>query len=666
VRRALLPIALLILPLWAMLGLTGDRSELSASGAAGAGTSSGVVLADNGGRIVAANADGSGVRMLTHPIGDESDANPAASPDGLRIAFTRSALESDAIEVMRADGSGLRKVGEGDYPQWAPDGALLAYESVSGITVVRPDGSNRRVLASDTGRLGLTWSPDSGSIAYSSAQGISIVNVGTGRRRLLLKMDGAWRPAWSPDGSRIAFMAWIESATLGDHDRILVMNANGSAAHPIGPTPNAETPTWSPDGTRLAYGQFTYPKAGPVVVVDVSTGRVTTKIPPLAGGESAVPSWSPEGDRLAFLRSGDAGGFADNGGDVWVVSADGTHPVQATRVFPFGGSQSPPQWLPGVAAITPDPPIPTAALRSASSQPLGRRYLVAALDGAAAAIVADPDESNESAHGGELGVWRGRGAVSWVGAKCAQRVALTGRRVYWSCYGSDEEGSLSELWTASWPGGRPERLLHFKGKRGGPAVTVAGNRSLVVYTLQHSLWRLQGTSARRIRQEGTELRPLSVDGGRVLLENGHGRLEVVNASGRLLASLPAGKNDVWDCLSRNGVIALGHSRIRVYRLPGGSLRSSWPVGIPGLAWRAGFPHGSLLPYQTETAWGEALFHLLDVNTGRDAVLTVADGSSPITAGITSAGLFYTATPPYSGVNGRVGFVPLSQVRAAMR
>ena len=661
VRAAFIRVALVGLVMGALLAGMPGAVEPRAGDAAKAEALSGVVLADTSGRIVAANADGSGVRLLTLPPGDYTDVDPVAAPDGSVIAFTRTNVFDARIEVMRADGTGLRKVGEGEHPQWSPDGALLAFEDRTSIDVVLPNGGEWRSVASDHEfHGGFTWSPDGVYIAYASHRGISVALADGGWGSLLLKMDGAHRPVWSPDGSRIAFVGEY----IGDQGRVVVMDEDGTGAHPLGPTPrDGNTPVWSPDSTRLAYGAYAYPKPGPVVVVDASTGKVKARIPPLAGGESITPSWSPAGDRLAFLRSSEADGYGDLGGDVWVALADGTHPVQVTWNFPFGGSQSAPRWLPGVAGITPDPPFPAAALRPAHSQPLGQRYLVAAFDGSAVAIVADFNaESRLNAHGGVLGVWRGRGAVSWVHRGCAQRVALTGRRVYWTCSVGDDEASTSELWTATWPGGRPVRLVHTDG----PEAIVEGDRTLVVYTLQHSLWRLQGTAARRIRREDTDLWPLSVDQGRVLLGNGRNRLEVVNASGRLIASIPAGENDVWDALSGNRVIAVGKSKIRVYSLPGGRLRSTWPVGVPGRAWWAGFPHGSLFPYLTATAWDEALFRILDVDTGRDIAVTVPNGVSPITGGITSAGFFYTATPLYTGVYGQVGFVPLAKLRAAMR
>ena len=610
---------------------------------------SGVVLADNGGRIVAVNADGSGIRTLTVSPSESTDSDPVASPDGSLIAFVR---DFDRIKVMRPDGSGLRDLGEGSAGadlEWAPDGTLLAYSSEpSGITVVRPDGSDRRLLASGAELFGFTWSPDGTSLAYPSPDGISVVNVRTGAHRLLFAGEFSWRPAWSPAGSQIAFLAG-QGEGEDSHERVLVMNADGSGIHAVGPQPTNDTPAWSPDSTRLAFGAYASQDREQlsVAVVEASTGHVTTTIPPLAGRDSRSPSWSPEGERIAFLRDG------DENDDVWVVRADGTQEVQLTRQFPVGGSSSVPGWLPGLAAVRPDRPLPLAALRAASSKQLGDRYRVAAVDRAAVALVGGGPRATS------LGIWLGRGPVHWIDTKgilATDRVALSGRRVYWSYYWVDRDGSWSGLWTATWPGGRTVRLRYMENK---PGVTLAGDRSLVVYTLGHSLFRLQGTTARRIRSENTDLWPLSVNAGRALIANRHSQLEVVDSSGKLLASLEP-KNYVSAQLSGNRVIVLNDSKIRVYRLPSGTLRTTRRVGAIGLADAAGIPYGSLFPYQSEQHW-----HLHNLDTGRDMILTIHDRLSPLTTAITTVGLYYTAIPQYSTVKGEVGFVPLSAVRRAI-
>ena len=63
---------------------------------------SGVVLTDRGGRILAANTDGAGVKELTR-----AGVDPGASPDGSENAFD----EKSRVYAMTADGSGPRPPG---------------------------------------------------------------------------------------------------------------------------------------------------------------------------------------------------------------------------------------------------------------------------------------------------------------------------------------------------------------------------------------------------------------------------------------------------------------------------------------------------------------------------------------------------------------------------
>ena len=83
------------------------------------------------------NADGSGLRRLTRD--PASDVGPVWSPDGRKIAFTRSHApaegrgppESD-VYVINVDGSGERNL-TGDAvscgPAWSPDGRKIAFTS---------------------------------------------------------------------------------------------------------------------------------------------------------------------------------------------------------------------------------------------------------------------------------------------------------------------------------------------------------------------------------------------------------------------------------------------------------------------------------------------------------------------------------------------------------
>src|SRR5207245_1256531 len=99
---------------------------------------------DNGGvgDIYVMNADGSGQVKLTNMTA--SDADPAWSPDGTKIAFNSSRDGNVEVYVLNADGSGLRNLTNnpaGDLrPAWSPDGSKIAFLRNLDIYVMNVDG----------------------------------------------------------------------------------------------------------------------------------------------------------------------------------------------------------------------------------------------------------------------------------------------------------------------------------------------------------------------------------------------------------------------------------------------------------------------------------------------------------------------------------------------
>lgn len=103
-------------------------------------------------------------------------------------------------------------------------------------------------------------------------------------------------PAYSPDGTRIAF-----TRHEGDESpsRVVVAEADGSAARLLSGRGGESQPTWSPDGTKLAVATGTGLR-----VVDSDDGEVITDIPmpPHLDGQDFDPAWSPDGTTIAFAR----------------------------------------------------------------------------------------------------------------------------------------------------------------------------------------------------------------------------------------------------------------------------------------------------------------------------------------------------------------------------
>ena len=106
---------------------------------------------------------------------------------------------------------------------WSPDGTRIAFDSVVPsctlrvrIETVELDGSQRRVLAGDTGcpvevteAQRASWSPDSAQITYLGGNravgGVWVVNA-DGTNPVQLTHGGELPLAWLPHENRIAFI----------------------------------------------------------------------------------------------------------------------------------------------------------------------------------------------------------------------------------------------------------------------------------------------------------------------------------------------------------------------------------------------------------------------------------------------------------------------------
>lgn len=232
----------------------------------------------------------------------------AFSPDGMQVAFSAQTRSYHAeLFVMNADGSGLRQLthdgGYASSPAWSPDGNTIAYArstvqfNPTDLYVIGAGGGASTPIATEWGvsEEQPSWSPDGARIAFT------VFDPGGPRSIVSMRLDGTDRidlargrvfnPAWSPDGASIAFFRRYDGAS-----HIWTIAPDGSGARGLvdtGTKGHVSSPLWSPDGSSIAFARSPSGKRSSLWLIDAAGIRSPVR---LAGwpGFSALPiAWQP-------------------------------------------------------------------------------------------------------------------------------------------------------------------------------------------------------------------------------------------------------------------------------------------------------------------------------------------------------------------------------------
>jgi len=215
------------------------------------------------------NFDGTNLTRLT-TTDDVFDSEPAWSPDGAKIVFTRiypNQNNKNEIWIMNADGSSLRYTGvEGFGAKWSPDGTKIIFTNSgdwgpsglkgNDIMTSHIDGTNLQQITNTPGdEWSPSWSPDGSKIIfyysqdgkYESNEIYSMNSDGTGRQRLTNNTSWDGMPRWSPNGSLICYSSDVSAY---QHWEVYVMNTDGTNVRRVTSTSSDATainPVWRPN-----------------------------------------------------------------------------------------------------------------------------------------------------------------------------------------------------------------------------------------------------------------------------------------------------------------------------------------------------------------------------------------------------------------------------------
>ena len=263
---------------------------------------------------------GEGGKAFAQPPDGTSDSDPKWSPDGKTILFTRTTIASSHSELwlVDSDGQNPRKLADGEYGSWSPDGQRVAFVTYSGgnptsnpnaLHIINSKGQNEweplsvAKIPTDLTSLGYPFGPDTIFIQY---------------------------PVWLDGGKTIGFTTIGHSGLVGTISSTTAKDLklwDTQYEGGFGITSGASAGTW------LAYESF--PPSGFVGISLINTsgtpnlqksGSLSVDNPQ-KGILAIYPALNKDGSRIAYLQlaknGADVSNLQDASGSLMVASLSG-------------------------------------------------------------------------------------------------------------------------------------------------------------------------------------------------------------------------------------------------------------------------------------------------------------------------------------------------------
>ena len=243
--------------------------------------------------------------------------DPSLSPDGTRLAYTKSWVEEQSLEsrsrIMMMDlatgqAQEFTQGTKDGAPKFSPSGGLLGFlrsndQGRRQLWLMAADGGEARRLTTDPGAVAdFAWSPSGDRIVYSA--------------------DVNPDPPKEPEKESIPRVTVVKRIryrydTLGwrgdSHFHLFITGTNGSGVQPLTSGDWDDlAPAWSPDGSQIAFisgrrDDRDLQALTELYVVPAEGGDPVLWSEGLSG--VGAIAWSPDGQRLVVAASEEPGGL---------------------------------------------------------------------------------------------------------------------------------------------------------------------------------------------------------------------------------------------------------------------------------------------------------------------------------------------------------------------